>query len=56
MQHSSDAEAIKAKLIAQGDAIEDPGALGDDFMLQNYYPQKDTSRFRSRSVAVSPTR
>ena len=36
-----DAEAIKAKLIAQGDTIEDPGALGDDFMLQNYYPEKD---------------
>jgi len=36
-----DAEAIKAKLIAQGDAIEDPGALGDDLMLQDYYPQKD---------------
>jgi peptidyl-prolyl cis-trans isomerase C len=36
-----DAEAIKAKLIAQGDAIDDPGALGDDFMLQNYYPEKD---------------
>jgi len=28
-------------LIAQGDAIEDAGALGDDFMLQNYYPEKD---------------
>jgi len=36
-----DAEAIKAKLIAQGDAIEDPGALGDGLMLQDYYPQKD---------------
>jgi hypothetical protein len=36
-----DAEAIKATLVAQGDAIEDPGALGDDFMLQNYYPDKD---------------
>jgi len=36
-----DAEAIKAKLVAQGDAIEDPGALGDDFMLQNWYPEKD---------------
>jgi hypothetical protein len=37
-----DAEAIKATLIAQGDAVEDPGALGDDFMLQNYYPEKDS--------------
>ena len=39
----NDAEVIKAKLIAEGDAIENPGALGDDFMLQNYYPQKDAS-------------
>ena len=36
-----DAEKIKATLIEKGDAIEDPGALGDGFMLQNYYPQKD---------------
>ena len=36
-----DAEAIKTNLIAQGDAIDDPGALGDDFMLQNYYPEKE---------------
>ena len=36
-----DAEAVKATLIAQGDAIEDAGALGDGLMLQNYYPQKD---------------
>ena len=36
-----DAEVIKANLITQGDAIDDPGALGDDFMLQNYYPEKD---------------
>jgi peptidyl-prolyl cis-trans isomerase C len=36
-----DAAAIKATLIAKGDAIEDAGALGDDFMLQNYYPEKD---------------
>ena len=36
-----DAEAIKATLIARGDAIEDAGSLGDDFMLQNYYPEKD---------------
>jgi len=37
-----DAEAIKAQLIAKGDAVENPGALGDDFMLQHYYPQKDS--------------
>jgi len=36
-----DAEKIKATLIAKGDVIEDAGALGDDFMLQNYYPEKD---------------
>jgi len=41
-----DAEAIKAELITQGDAIENPGALGDDFMLQNYYPQKDTAEIQ----------
>ena len=37
-----DAAVIKTKLVAQGDAVEDPGALGDDFMLQNYYPEKDS--------------
>ncbi len=36
-----DAEAIKATLTARGDAIEDASALGDDFMLQSYYPEKD---------------
>ena len=36
-----DAEKVKATLIAQGDAIDDPGALGDCLMLQNYYPEKD---------------
>ena len=36
-----DAEVIKTTLIAKGDAIDDPGVLGDDFMLQNYYPEKD---------------
>jgi peptidyl-prolyl cis-trans isomerase C len=36
-----DAEAIKTTLTARGDAIEDAGALGDDFMLQSYYPEKD---------------
>ena len=35
------AEAIKVSLIAEGEAIDDAGALGDDFMLQNYYPEKD---------------
>jgi hypothetical protein len=36
-----DAEAIKETLMARGDTIEDAGALGDDFMLQSYYPEKD---------------
>ena len=36
-----DAALIKAQLIELGDAIENAGALGDDFMLQNYYPDKD---------------
>jgi hypothetical protein len=34
-----DAKAIKAALISQPDAIDKAGALGDDFMLQNYYPE-----------------
>jgi hypothetical protein len=57
-----DAEAIKANLIAQGDAVEDPGALGDDFMLQNWYPEKDVveiqklfgSGFTESLVKLSP--
>ena len=40
------AEAIKATLIAKGDALEDPGAMGDDFMLPNYYPEKDPIEIR----------
>ena len=58
----ADAEKIKATLIAQGDAIEDAGALGDDFMLQNYYPEKDPieiqknfgSGFTESLVELSP--
>jgi peptidyl-prolyl cis-trans isomerase C len=38
-----DAEKIKAELIARGDDTEDAGALGDRFMLQNYFPQKALS-------------
>jgi len=41
-----DAEAVKATLIAQGDAIDDPGALGDGLMLQNYYPLKDRAEIQ----------
>ena len=36
-----DAEVIKQTLILKGDDIADVGAFGDDFMLQNYYPEKD---------------
>jgi peptidyl-prolyl cis-trans isomerase C len=37
-----DAEAIKATLISQAEsAVENAGAQGDSFMLQNYYPEKD---------------
>jgi peptidyl-prolyl cis-trans isomerase C len=42
----SDAEAIKATLIERGDVIDDAGALGDDFMLQVYYPEKDPLEIR----------
>ena len=42
----ADAETIKATLIAQGGAIENAGTLGDDFMLQNYYPEKDPIEIR----------
>jgi hypothetical protein len=41
-----DAETVKATLIAQGDAIDDAGALGDGLMLQNYYPQKDRAEIQ----------
>jgi hypothetical protein len=57
-----DAEAIKANLVAQGDAIDDLGALGDSFMLQTYYPEKDPmeiqkqfgSGFVESLVALAP--
>ena len=56
------AQAIKTRLTVEGDAIEDPGALGDRFMLQNYYPQKDSveilklfgSDFANSLVELSP--
>jgi hypothetical protein len=41
-----DAEAIKARLIVEGDAIADPATLGDDFMLASYYPEKDPLEIR----------
>jgi hypothetical protein len=57
-----DAEAIKARLIARGDAIENAGELGDGFMLQSYYPEKDPleiqklfgSGFAASLVDLSP--
>ena len=56
------AEIIKATLVTKGDAIDDAGALGDDFMLQNYYPEKDRveiqkqfgSGFTASLVELSP--
>ncbi|MFW2372049.1 MAG: peptidyl-prolyl cis-trans isomerase [Gammaproteobacteria bacterium] len=58
----ADAENIKAMLIARGNAIEDVSALGDNLMLQNYYPEKDQaeiqkqfgSGFTESLVALSP--
>jgi hypothetical protein len=41
-----DAEKVKATLVAQGDAIDDAGALGDGLMLQNYYPKKDRTEIQ----------
>ena len=57
-----DAEVIKTTLVTQGNAIDDAGALGDDFMLQNYYPEKDRveiqklfgSGFTESLVKLSP--
>ncbi len=58
----ADAEKIKATLMAQGDAIDDAGALGDAFMLQNYYLEKEQaeiqkffgSGFAESLIALSP--
>ena len=43
-----DASAIQAKLVALGDAIDDSGALGDSFMLQTYYPEKDPTEIQKQ--------
>ena len=58
----ADAEQIKTTLIAKGEAIKDPGALGDNMMLQSYYPEKEHveiqklfgSGFAESLVALSP--
>ena len=34
-----DAQAVKAKLIKQPDAVDTAGEFGDPFLLQNYYPE-----------------
>ena len=49
-------------MIAKGDAIDDASILGDEFMLQTYYPQKDQidiqkqfgSGFAESLVGLSP--
>jgi peptidyl-prolyl cis-trans isomerase C len=43
-----DAEKIKVTLIAKGEDFGDAGALGDDLMLQNYFPQKDASEIQKQ--------
>jgi hypothetical protein len=43
-----DVEKIKAVLIARGDTVEDFGALGDGFMLQDYYPAKDLTEVQKQ--------
>ena len=58
----SDAERIKAALIAQGEPKQSAGALGDSLMLQDYYPEKDQaeiqkqfgSGFAESLVALTP--
>ncbi len=58
----ADAERIKAQLIALGETIGDAGALGDTFMLQTYYPDKEPleiqknfgSGFTEALVELSP--
>ena len=42
----ADAEKIKATLMARGDAIDNAGILGDAFMLQNYYPEKEQAEIQ----------
>ena len=40
------AEKIKTALIAKGEFIDDAAKLGDGFMLQNYYPEKDQAEIK----------
>ncbi len=43
-----DAEKIKAALIAMGENIDDVNELGDNLMLQNYYPEKDQAEIEKQ--------
>jgi len=43
-----DAEKIKAALIAKGENIDDASELGDDLMLQNYYPENNQAEIQKR--------
>ena len=43
-----DAEKIKAALIAKGENIDAASELGDDLMLQNYYPENNQAEIQKR--------
>jgi len=43
-----DAEKIKATLIAKGENIDDASELGDDLMLQNYYPENNQAEIQKQ--------
>ena len=43
-----DAEKIKAALIAMGENIDDVNGMGDNLMLQNYYPEKDQAEIQKQ--------
>ena len=57
-----DAEKLKVTLIARGEDIDDVSELGDDLMIQSYYPEKDQveiekqfgSGFAETLVELSP--
>jgi hypothetical protein len=40
------AEKIKTALIEKGESIDNAAELGDGFMLQNYYPEKDQAEIQ----------
>ena len=43
-----DAKKIKATLMAKADAVGNVAALGDEFMLQGYYPEKDQAEIQKQ--------